>query len=168
MTLVARNSLATSVYNTPSDPIAQLPEAFPISVAHNNQTRVGVLGDVRGFLGVAINLDQAAGGRPSSPVENQSALYFAASRAFKYVMLIADHHHGVVSNYLHQTHLSAARYTTHRAYSLASDEGRFIWHYEDVVKGTRPPIIHKHVWLQCWEIRHGVRRATPSGVGRGG
>jgi len=59
---VPRNSLATSVYNTPSDPIAQLPEAFPILVAHNNQTRVGVLGDVRGFLGVAINLDHAAGG----------------------------------------------------------------------------------------------------------
>src|SRR5262249_15553084 len=51
------------------DPIAQLPEAFPILVAHNNQTRVGVLGDVRGFLGVAINLDHAAGGRPSSPEE---------------------------------------------------------------------------------------------------
>jgi len=87
-------------------------------VAHDNQTRLGVFGDVRSFLSVAINLDHAAGGRPSSPIEDQSALYFAAGRAFKYVMLIADHHHGVVANYLHQTHLSAARYTTHRAYSL--------------------------------------------------
>jgi hypothetical protein len=109
---------------------------FSILVAHNNQTRVGVLGDVRGFLAVAINLNHGACGRPSSPVEDQPALYFAAGRAFKYMMLIADHHHGVVSNYLHQTHLSAARYTTHRAYSLR--HGRFMWHYEDVVKGTRP------------------------------
>jgi hypothetical protein len=73
---------------------------------------------VRGFLSVAMNLDYTAGGRPSSSIEGQSTLYFAAARAFKYVMLIADHHHSVVSNYLHQMHLSAARYTTHRAYSL--------------------------------------------------
>jgi hypothetical protein len=117
-------SLATSVCNPPSDPVAQLPEAFAILVAHDNQTRLGVRGDVRGFLSVAMNLDYTAGGRPSSSIEGQSALYFAAAGAFKYVMLIADHHHGVVSNYLHQTHLSAARYTTHRAYSLR--QGRFI------------------------------------------
>ena len=114
----AANSLATLVYNPPSDPVTQLAEAFAISVAHDNQTRFGVRGDVRGFLSVAINLDHAAAGRPSSPIEGQSALYFAAARAFKYVMLIADHHHGVVPNYLHQSHLSAARYTTHHAYSL--------------------------------------------------
>ena len=117
-------ALATSVYDPPSDPVAQLPEAFAILVAHDNQTRLGVRGDVGGFRGVAMNLDHAAGGRPSSSIKGQSTLYFAAARAFKYVMLIADHHHGVVSNYLHQTHLSAARYTTHRAYSRR--QGPFI------------------------------------------
>jgi hypothetical protein len=92
-------------------------------VAHDNQTRLGVPGDVRAFLGVAIDLDYAAGGRPSNPIEDQSALYFAAGRAFKCMMLIAGHHHGVVPNYLHQAHLSAARYTTHCAHSLPRSVG---------------------------------------------
>ena len=109
---------ASSVYNPPSDPIAQLSKSFAILVAHDNPTRLGVHGDVQGFLGVAMNLNHAAAGRPSTPIEDQSALDFAAGRTFKRVVLIADHHHGVVSDYLHQTHLGAARHTTHRSYSL--------------------------------------------------
>jgi hypothetical protein len=113
-----KTPLATSVYNPPSDPVTKLPKALAISVVHNHQTRLVVLSDVGGFLGIGINLDHAAGGRPSTPIEGQSALYFAAGRAFKCMMLIARHHHGVVPNCLHQMHLSAAGYTTHRAYSL--------------------------------------------------
>src|SRR5262249_46223675 len=134
---MAGNSPSASVYTPPSDPVTQLPETFAISVAHDNQTRFGVLGDVRGFVGDAINLDHAAGGRPSNPIEDQSAFYFAAGRALKCMMLIAGHHHGVVPNYLHQTHLSAARYTTHRAYSLPTRSVQ--WGHEDVVKHGRDP-----------------------------
>ena len=93
------NSLSASVYNPPSDPVTQLPETFAISVAHDNQARLSIFGDVRSFVGVAINLDHAAGGRPSNPIEDQSAFYFAAGRALKCMMLIAGHHHGGVPNY---------------------------------------------------------------------
>jgi len=161
--VVACNSLSDSVYNPPSNPVAQFPEAFAILVAHDNQTRLGVLGDVGGFVGVAIDLDHAAGGRPSNPIEDQSAFYFAAGRTLKCMMLIAGHHHGVVPNYLHQTHLSAARYTTHRAYSPPDKVGfngaMKMWSNTDVTR-----IIHKHVYCDDCGIRRRVLRATPSSV----
>jgi hypothetical protein len=116
--VVARDSLTNSVYDPPSDPVTQIPETFAIWIAHHDQTGLGVLGDMGGFLDAAIDLDHAAGRRPSNPIEDQSALYFVAGRAFECMVLIAGHHHGVVSNYLHQTHLSAARHTTHPAYSF--------------------------------------------------
>jgi hypothetical protein len=59
----AQTPLATSVYNPPSDPVTQLPKALAISVVHDHQTRLAVLSDVRGFLGIGINSDHAAGGR---------------------------------------------------------------------------------------------------------
>jgi hypothetical protein len=80
---VGEAPVAASVCNPPSDPVTQFAEAPAILVAHDNQTRLGVLGDVRVFLAVGINSDHAAGGRPSIPTEGQSALDFVAGRAFK-------------------------------------------------------------------------------------
>jgi hypothetical protein len=60
---------------------------------------------------------------------------FAAAGTLKYMMLIAAHHHGVVLDYLHQMHLSAARHTTHRTHPLLKAGASK--HYDDLLKRLR-------------------------------
>jgi len=66
-------------------------------------------------------------------------------------MLIANHHHWCRLQLL-APNASQRRKVHNASRVLSFQQSRFIWHYEDVVKVTSPPIIHKHVWLQCWEI----------------
>jgi len=104
-------------------------------------------------------LDHAAGGRPSNPIEDQSAFYFAAGRALKCMMLIAGHHHGGVPNYCIKR-ISAPQ-GTQRIARTPSRQSRFnsamkMWSNTDVTR-----IIHKHVYCDDCEIRRRVLQATP-------